>query len=74
LTTTSSDMQSWVSQAAATHTWLILVFHAVDPDTAGVGQYDVTPAMLDQLLATIKASGLPVETVAQALSEITPQL
>jgi peptidoglycan/xylan/chitin deacetylase (PgdA/CDA1 family) len=74
INTTTAQINDWVKQAKATNTWLVLVYHAVDPDSQTVGQYDVLPASLDSQLSAIKASGITVETMAQALAEITPQL
>jgi peptidoglycan/xylan/chitin deacetylase (PgdA/CDA1 family) len=74
ISTTVSQLQGWLAQAQATHTWLILVFHAVDADSASAGQYDVTPTQLDGLLAAVQSSGIAVQTVQQAKIELTPQL
>lgn len=72
-TTTLAEVQSWIDTAKATNTWLILVYHQIDPDTAA-GDYNTYPSDFDAQLAAIKASGVAVETVNQALNEITPQL
>jgi peptidoglycan/xylan/chitin deacetylase (PgdA/CDA1 family) len=72
-TTTVADIQGWIAEAQATNTWLILVYHQVDPSTSA-GLYNTYPADLDNQLAAIKASGIAVETVSQALNELKPQL
>jgi peptidoglycan/xylan/chitin deacetylase (PgdA/CDA1 family) len=72
-TTTPSEVQGWVNQAAATNTWLVIVYHEVDT-AAEDPTYAVTPANLDLELNIIKQSGITVKTVDQALDEITPQL
>ncbi len=76
-TTTTAQIADWVAQAQATNTWLILVYHSVDPDvnsTIDGGIYNVTPDQLNDQLAAIKASGVTVETMQQALAELTPQV
>jgi peptidoglycan/xylan/chitin deacetylase (PgdA/CDA1 family) len=76
-TTTTAQVADWVAQAQATNTWLIFVYHSVDPDTTSDidgGIYNVTPTQLTDQLAAIKASGVVVETMKQALAEVTPQL
>jgi peptidoglycan/xylan/chitin deacetylase (PgdA/CDA1 family) len=72
-TTTPADIQAWVQQAQATKTWLVIVYHEVDP-AAEDPTYSVTPANLDSELNIIKQSGVTVETVSQALDEIQAQL
>ncbi len=74
LTTTTAEVQAWLNQASASHTWLILVFHGVSSTKAGADPYDVTTAQLDGILSTVKNSGMPVKTMAQAIAELTPQL
>lgn len=72
-TTTPADVQAWVNQAAATKTWLVIVYHEVST-TPEDAQYSVTPANLDAELNIVKQSGLTVKTVDQALDEVTGQL
>jgi peptidoglycan/xylan/chitin deacetylase (PgdA/CDA1 family) len=72
-TTTTEDIQGWLDQAKATNTWLILVYHQVDPSLSA-GDYNTYPNDFDAHMAAVKASGLPVETISQALSEIKSQL
>ena len=55
----------------AGQTWLVLVYHNVD---SSGDQYGVTPANLDAELSNIKKSGVSVQTMAQAIREVTPQL
>jgi peptidoglycan/xylan/chitin deacetylase (PgdA/CDA1 family) len=74
-TTTTDQVAAWVTQAQAQHTWLVLVYHGVgDPVIEDSAAWSVTPEALDAQLAAIKASGISVQTVNQALNEITPQL
>jgi peptidoglycan/xylan/chitin deacetylase (PgdA/CDA1 family) len=75
--TTTAQITDWLNQAKATNTWLVLVYHSVDPDVnnpVDEGIYNVTPTQLDSQLSAIKASGLPVETMQQALQQLTAQL
>jgi len=71
--TTPADVQAWISQAATTKTWLVIVYHEVT-ETAADPTYSVTPTNLDAELNIVKQSGLTVKTVDQALDEITAQL
>jgi peptidoglycan/xylan/chitin deacetylase (PgdA/CDA1 family) len=76
-TTTTAQVADWVKQAQTTDTWLILVYHAVDPNnnsTVDGGEYNVTPTQLTAQLAAIKASGIKVETMQAALTETESQL
>lgn len=71
--TPASQVKAWVEQAQREHTWLVLVYHeiatAVEDPT-----YSISPADLDAQAAAIKASGIAVRTVGQALDEIRTQL
>lgn len=75
--TTTAQIADWVKQAQATKTWLVLVYHSVDPDVnnpVDSGIYNVTPTQLDAQLSAIKTSGISVATMQQALKTLTPQL
>lgn len=71
-TTTIAEVEAWAAQAAASRSWLILVYHAVADPPPDV--YDTTPANLSAHLAAVARKGLPVLTVRDALAEIVPQL
>jgi peptidoglycan/xylan/chitin deacetylase (PgdA/CDA1 family) len=73
-TTTTAQIADWVSQAQATDTWLILVYHSVNPNAGTSGIYNVTPTQLTAQLNAIKSSGIKVETMKQGLATVTPQL
>lgn len=76
-TTTAAQISDWVAQAQATKTWLVLVYHSIDPDfnnPVDSGIYNITPTQLDSQLAAIKASAIPVLTMQQALTEVKAQL
>lgn len=70
---TLAQVQAWIAEAKATNTWLILVYHQVDPSTAS-GLYNTYPTDFDAQLSAVKNSGIAVETVAQAMTELKPQL
>lgn len=70
--TTLAEFQSWVDQAKTTNTWLVLVYHQVDPNATDT--YNTYPADFNGQLNVIKTSGIPVRTINQALDELTPQL
>lgn len=70
-TTSASQVSAWVQKAIADKTWLVLVYHSIDLTGDA---YATAPANLDSQLALVKASGVKVETVNQALGEITAQL
>jgi peptidoglycan/xylan/chitin deacetylase (PgdA/CDA1 family) len=72
-TTTLAEVQSWIAEAQATNTWLVLVYHQVDPSTAS-GAYNTYPSDFDAQMSAIKSSGVAVETVSQALKEVQAQL
>lgn len=69
-TTTPADVASWVKQAQADRTWLIIVYHAVDatPDT-----YDSSITNFKAEMANLKSSGVTVETMKSAISEVKAQ-
>jgi peptidoglycan/xylan/chitin deacetylase (PgdA/CDA1 family) len=80
-TTTTAQIKDWVTQAQNTKTWLVLVYHSInsnvtDPVTEGI--YNVVPTDsnglngngFDAQLAAIKASGIEVVPMNQALAEI----
>ena len=74
LSTTLDEIVGWLNEARDYKAWLVLVYHAVNPDTAVAGLWNTTPEQLDAHFAAIKASGLEVKTVNDALDEIQPQL
>ncbi len=72
-TTTVAQVKSWIDQALATKTWLVLVYHQVDTDPAA-GEYNTMPSDLEAELSYAKTSGITAKTVQAALNEIVPQL
>lgn len=72
-TTTTADIQGWLQEAKATNTWLVLVYHEVS--TTPTDTVDgISPANFDAQMAAVKNSGIVTKTVAQAMTEIKPQL
>lgn len=75
--TTLGQITDWISQAQKTNTWLILVYHSVEPNTsnkADASRFNVTADQLDSHLKAIKASGIKVKTMAEAINEINSQM
>lgn len=70
-TTTAAEVENWINTAKANKTWLILVYHRVANDP---GPYDTTPTLFAQHLEKIKASGISVKTLQEALDIVKPQL
>jgi hypothetical protein len=70
-TTTRAEVEAWLATAQAQGSWLILVYHQLtsNPDT-----YSTTPALFEQQLQAVQASGIAVRTLADALAEVVPQL
>jgi hypothetical protein len=72
--TTVAQVQSYIDYAKATNTWLILVYHDINPDVTVDPGYDTTPADFDTEMAYLKASGVKVDTVAQGLTDVASQV
>jgi peptidoglycan/xylan/chitin deacetylase (PgdA/CDA1 family) len=70
-TTTVADVTSWLTRAKEEGSWLILIFHDIHDDP---GPYETTPALFRKMIDAVERSGLAVRTVAQARTEIVPQL
>jgi len=74
-TTTLSEYQSWINQAKATNTWLVLVYHRVAPTGAtDVEEFDTPFADFTPQMDALVASGVTVKTYDAALDELTAQL
>jgi len=74
--TTLSQVQTWIDDAMAHKTWLILVLHDIIPDTTN-SPYASTPSMLQNIVNYLKTNNVPVRTVGQGLdlingSTVTP--
>jgi peptidoglycan/xylan/chitin deacetylase (PgdA/CDA1 family) len=80
-TTTAAQVAAWIAEAKADNTWLVLVYHrVVDTSKAGQagyeapGPYDTSTDVMKQHLDAIKASGIKVATMHDALAEVEGQL
>lgn len=69
-TTTMSDVQHWVAEAAATKTWLILMFHQEDENIDH--DLGVTPQFLQQIVDYVQTANLDVVTVKQGVAQMNP--
>lgn len=72
-TTTTAQVADWVKQAQATNTWLVLVYHSIEASATSSSEYNTTPTNLNSQLGAIKTSGITVETLAQAVTEVKAQ-
>ena len=54
-----AEFRSWLDQAEATNTWLVLVYHRIVPAGQGAGgQYDTNQAAFASQLDALQNSGL----------------
>ncbi len=79
--TTVADVQSWIDEAKATNTWLVIVYHEVNDTpvesiagTTTDNQYWTPVADFSAQIAAIKASNVQVVTMTDALAKINAQL
>lgn len=70
-----ATVQGWIDAAIAQKAWLILVFHevATTPSAPDDALYTTQPADFTAEMNYLKNSGVAIETVAQALAEISAQ-
>jgi peptidoglycan/xylan/chitin deacetylase (PgdA/CDA1 family) len=68
---TASRLVDEIADAQASHGWLVLVYHRIEPTSDA--ETIVTPTQLQQQLDVIKKSGVVVEPVTTALQEIEGQ-
>ena len=74
--TTSSDVKTWVAQAKAEKSWLVLVYHGIATakstalDAHGEAGFTVTPKQFTNEMNYIKNSGVRVATVQAALTTL----
>lgn len=66
---TFAQIKNWIDTAAATNTWLILVFHQVDNVNANC--YGDTPAMLQNIVNYLKTSNVDIVTVSEGLHDLS---
>lgn len=70
-TTTIEEFQGWLDHAAATNTWLVLLYHRVADDPTIYDSYTID--FMEQMQA-LDSSDLIVKTYNAALQELVPQL
>jgi peptidoglycan/xylan/chitin deacetylase (PgdA/CDA1 family) len=69
--TTATQVSQWISDAVASNAWLVFMFHDVSTTPTATG---TTPTVFDQMMNTIKNSGVTVKTMKDAAAEVAPQL
>lgn len=62
--TTLEEMKSWVDEAVAKKTWLILVFHEVNGSNM---PYGTTPEIFEAFVEYVRSSGVATVTVEQGM-------
>ena len=72
--TNLTEFQSWINYTVADKSWLILVYHCVKPTKAGLTDYDTPQPNFLPEMNVIKKSGITVEPINQALTELAPQI
>lgn len=67
--TTLPIVSSWITEAKANNSWLILVFHKIDDNSKEVGaeKYNITLDNLTKILQVIKTSGAQIVTPGQVI-------
>ncbi|HEX5429895.1 MAG TPA: MBG domain-containing protein [Patescibacteria group bacterium] len=67
-------VEKWIDDAASSHTWLILVFHDVEPDTAACGSDPdcITTAQFQEIISYLqsKDNSINVVPIDEGLSEM----
>lgn len=69
--TTLAEYQSWLNQAKADRTWLILVYHRITDNAPEAFDTRIDP--FKQQMAALQASGITVLTMQQAITEVKAQ-
>lgn len=64
--TTAADVREAAERARASNTWIVFVYHDVEPDPQEPD--DVTPERFAEHLDAITSTGIPVQTVESALA------
>jgi peptidoglycan/xylan/chitin deacetylase (PgdA/CDA1 family) len=70
--TTLAQFQGWVNKAKADKTWLILTYHVID--TTDLTEFDTLKVDFDAQMQWLAQSGVAVQTMEQALSELKAQI
>lgn len=73
--TTNAQVQAWINDAIANKAWLILCYHEVAnaPAVADDAQYTVKIADFNTQMNYLKSSGVSVQTLKSALTEVQAQ-
>jgi hypothetical protein len=69
---TTTKFKQWVDFAKANKYWLVLVYHPVDD--LGLNPYGTSKKRFGEQLAALKASGMPILTMREALNRVMPQI
>lgn len=72
-TTTINDISTWLAKSKADKTWLVLVYHNLSADQANAGLYNTPPDEFEKHLQLIKASGITILPMNQAVAELKAQ-
>jgi peptidoglycan/xylan/chitin deacetylase (PgdA/CDA1 family) len=72
-TTTLAQVQGWVNKAKADRTWLILIYHVVNPTKADLEEFDTFKPDFDAQMAWLAQSGITVQRWDKALAETSAQ-
>jgi peptidoglycan/xylan/chitin deacetylase (PgdA/CDA1 family) len=67
--TTAAQVREAAEQARTSNTWVVFVYHGVDPEPNGAD--DVTPKLFAAHVDAIVSTGIPVQTVESALAAMS---
>jgi peptidoglycan/xylan/chitin deacetylase (PgdA/CDA1 family) len=67
--TTAAQVREAAEQARTSNTWVVFVYHGVDPKPKGAD--DVTPKLFAAHVDAIVSTGIPVQTVESALAAMS---
>ena len=73
-TTTLAQFQGWINKAKADHTWLILIYHVINPNKATLDEFDTYKPDFDAQMQWLSTAGLPVVRWDNALTQLKAQL
>lgn len=75
--TSTAEIKAWTTEALTNHSWLVLVYHSIATTTpvqsSDMAEYTVTPLNFKKQLDTIRASGIAVENVSNAIEILSGQ-
>jgi len=74
--TTVAQVNAWVDEAKAQHTWLVLIYHEVanTPVYSDDALYTTKVADFQSEMSHIHSDGIAAESIQQAAAEVGPQL